>query len=813
MLKNYIKVAFRNLFKHKAFSLINVIGLAGGLTCCLLIFVFVNDELSYDKFQSKKDRIYRLQYFIQDFNIARVPPVFAEHLNDFFPEVEKTTRLFTRGVSVQVDGPNGEMKKFEEENIFFTDSSTFEIFDFQFLEGTADLPLHEPFTAIVTDELAKKYFGNQSAIGQSIKLEGKSFRVTAVVAEYPSNAHFHFNAMVPFQNMYDLEPEPLATGLRQNFKVNWMVSHSPTYVLLKEGADPESVNARFADFVTVKIPENMQKGQSFSIQPLLDIHLNDEVSAQLEESGSRIFLFVFMAVGALTLLIACINFVNLSTARSLQRTKEIGMRKVMGAWKGSLIVQFLGESFVTAGVATVVAYISSVFLLPVLNEVTGKELELSSLYRPEVILGFVSLFIITGLLAGLYPAFFTTRISPIYSLKGLNSSQANGGLSFRKGLIVIQFSISILLISGTLIVYDQLNFLQNKPLGLNKDHMITAPVMSDNFNNVFGAVSEEKRKAMEAFEVELMRVPGVLGSTLSAGIPGQGVAHRNVIPDGFTAEDNILAPVLSVDFDFIRTYGIEIIAGRDFSKEFETDPQAAFIINQTAVDTYDFKSSEEALGKSINVEGKIGKVIGIAKDFNFMPLSQGMGAMIIDIRVPAFTHFSFKINNKNIPETLNAIEAVWNTHFPTETFAAQFLDEQLEQSYGEQEQLGKLISNFSILAILISCLGSYGMIMFIAGQKMKEVGIRKVLGASVSGLVVLLSQRFVLLALGAMLIAIPAAYYLATSWLDEFAYRVDISYWNFVIASLVTIALVLVTISFQSIRTATANPVKSLRHE
>lgn len=813
MLKNYIKIAIRNLFKHKAFSLINIIGLAGGLTCCLLIFVFVNDELSFDKFQSKKDRIYRLQYFIQEFNIGSVPPVFAEHLNDFFPEVEKTTRLFTRDVSVQVEGMSGDLKKFEEENIFFTDSSTFEIFDFQFLEGNAALPLQEPFTAIITQELAKKYFGNQSAIGQVIKMEGKPFRVSAVVAEYPTNSHFHFNALVPYQNMYDLEPEPLATGLRQNFKINWMVSHSPTYVLLKEGADPEAVNTRFTDFVSEKIPENMQKGQTFKIQPLLDIHLNDEVGAQLEPPGSRVFLFVFMAVGALTLLIACINFVNLSTARSLQRTKEIGMRKVMGAWKGSLVAQFLGESFVTAGVAAVVAYISSVFLLPVLNEVTGKELEVSALYRPEIVVGFAGLFIVTSLLAGLYPAFFATRISPIYSLKGLSGSSAKGGLSFRKGLIVIQFSISILLISGTLIVYDQLSYLQNKPLGLNKDHIVTAPVMSANFNNVFGAVSEDKRKAMDAFETELTSVPGVTASTLSAGVPGGGVAHRNVIPDGFTAEDHMLAPVLSVDYDFISTYDIQIIAGRDFSKDFETDPEAAFIINQTAVHTYDFGTPEEALGKSINMEGKIGKVIGVAQDFNFMPLSQALGPMLIDIRVPAFTHFSFKINNQNIPQTLGAIEEVWNNHFPTETFTAQFLDEQLAQSFGEQEQLGKLIGNFSILAILISCLGSYGMIMFLASQKMKEVGIRKVLGASVSGLVLLLSQRFVLLALGAMLIAIPAAYYLANAWLDEFAYRVDISYGNFGVASLVTIALVLVTISFQSIRTATANPVKSLRQE
>ncbi|MEO9967989.1 MAG: ABC transporter permease [Reichenbachiella sp.] len=813
MIKNYLKIAFRNLLKHKTFSLINIIGLAGGLTCCLLIFVFVSDELNYDRFQSKKDRIYRLQYFISNFNIASVPPVFAENLNDFFPEVEKATRLFTRNVSVQIDDPSGELKKFEEENIFFTDSSTFDIFDFEFLEGSSQTPLHEPFTAIITEELGQKYFGNVSPVGQVIKMEGKPFRISAVVKSYPNHSHFHFSMLVPYTNMFDLEPEPLGTALRQNFKLNWMVSHSYTYVLLKQGADPESVNSRFPDFVAKKIPENMQKGQSFKIQPLLDIHLDDEVAAQVEPPGSRVFLFVFMAIGALTLLIACINFVNLSTARSLQRTKEIGMRKVMGAWRSSLIAQFLGESFVTAGVAALVAFVASILLLPLLNEVTGKQLEYAALFDPLILMGYAGLFIVTSLLAGLYPAFFATRISPIYSLKGLSGENVRGGLSFRKGLIVIQFAISILLISGTLIVYDQLSYLQNKPLGLNKDYMVTVPVLSQNFNNVFGAVNQEKRKAMDAFEVELERLPGIQASTLSAGIPGSGAAHRNVIPEGFTIEDHLLAPVLSVDYDFIETYGIELLTGRDFSKEYETDPQAAFVINKTAVETYNFGSPQEALGKTINMEGKIGKVIGVTKDFNFMSLSQEMGPMILDIRVPAFTHFSFKINNQNISQTLASLEEIWNKHFPTETFDAQFLDELMAQNYGEQEQLGKLISNFSILAILISCLGSYGMILFLASQKMKEVGIRKVLGASVSGLVLLLSQRFVLLALVAMVMAIPAAHYLATSWLDEFAYRVEISYWNFAIASLVTLALVLITISFQSIKTATANPVKSLRQE
>lgn len=813
MLKNYLKIAVRNLFKHKTFSLINIIGLAGGLTCCLLIFVFVNDEFSYDKFQSKKDRIYRVQYFVQEFNLANVPPVFAAHLGDFFPEVERAARLFRRSTSVQVDGGAAGFKKFEEDDIIFADSSAFDIFDFQAIEGSLEKPLHEPFSAILTEEMAEKYFGKQSAIGQSFKMEGKTFNVTAVVKAYPSQSHFHFNMLVPYTNMYDLEPEPLGSGLRNAFKVNWVVSHSYTYVLLKDGADYQAVNNRFPDFVAEKIPEQQQLEQSFKIQPLMDIHLNEEVQGQMEPPGSLVFLYVFLAVGALTLLIACINFINLSTARSLQRTKEIGMRKVLGAWKGSLMIQFLGESFVTAGVASFVAFVASILLLPVLNDVTGKTLDMAALLQPVIVIGFALLFVITSLLAGLYPAFFATRISPIYSLKGLSGKNAKGGLSFRKGLIVIQFSISILLISGTLIVYDQLNYLQNKPLGLNKDHVLTAPVLSQNFNNGFGAISQEKRNAMDAFEAELASIPDVLGSTLSAGIPGSGAAYQKVIPEGFTSENNILAPVLSVDYDYLETYDIEVVAGRGFSKEFETDAQSAFIINETAVNAYNFGSPEEAIGKSIEMGNRSGKVIGVTRDFNFMPLSQELGPIVLDIRPASFTDFSFRINNQNIPQTLSHLEEVWNKHFPNETFAVRFLDEQLAENYGEQEQLGKLISNFSILAILISCLGSYGMIMFLAGQKMKEVGIRKVLGATVSGLVLLLSRRFVVLSLVAMVIAIPGAFYLADSWLEEFAYRVDISYWNFVIASMGTLALVLATISFQSIKTATANPVKSLRQE
>lgn len=814
MIKNYLKTAIRSILRQKTFSFINILGLTGGLTCCLLIFVFVSDEFSYDKFHVKKDRIYRMEYLISNFDIARVPPIVAEHLGSYFPEIESTARMFSRGASVQVYDSSGELKRFEEGNVNFADSSIFNILTFDLVKGSLDKALYSPFTVILNEEIAGKYFGDENPIGQQITMEGdQTFKVVAVVKDFPSNSHVHFDMLVPYANMYDLEPEELEEGIRQNFKANWMVSHSPTYVLLKEGVDPEVVNARFPEFIKEKVPENQQKEQVYKLQPLLNIHLNSDVQAQAESPGSMMYIWIFIAIGLLTLFIACINFVNLSTARSLQRTREIGMRKVLGAWKSHLIMQFLGESFVTTFSAALLAFGFTTVLLQQLNELTGKELPASALFDPLILIGFAVLVVVTSFLAGIYPAFFVTRISPVYSIKGILSANIGGGLSFRKGLIITQFVISVVLISSTLIVYDQLEMLKSQPLGFQKDHMINVPIQSQNFNNVFGGVNGEKRQQMNAFEDALANVPGVLASTASSNTPGFGMVNRNVIPEGFTAEDNIIAPVYAVDYDFVATYGIGVIAGRDFSKDFGTDHLSAFLINRFAVEEFNFGTPEEALGKQINLEGKIGKVIGVVEDFNFLSLSEPMNPLIMDISVPQFSVFSIKIHNQNIPETLGQIEGEWNKFFPDETFDYSFLDESLDRNYSAQEQLGTTVGYFSILAIIISCLGSYGLIMFIASGKMKEVGIRKVLGASVSGLVYLLSKQFLVLAGISMLLAVPVTVWTANMWLDDFAYRVDLSPMSFVIAGLITVGLVLATISYQAIRTASSNPVEALRSE
>ncbi|MEP5613438.1 MAG: ABC transporter permease [Cyclobacteriaceae bacterium] len=815
MLKNYFLSAVRNLTKHKTFSLINILGLTGGLTSCLLIFTFVIDEFSYDKSHEKGDRIYRVQYDIQNFHLARIPPVMSEHIASYFPEVETTSRLFSRSVSIQVPNENeGAINRFEESNVNFADASFFDIFSTELVSGTVDQALEEPFTAILSEEIATKYFGSSNAIGRQLVLEGdKSFKVTAVIKDFPVNSHTHFDMLLPYDNMYDLEPEGLRENVRNNFKINWIVSHSPTYVLLKEGQSAASVDARFPDFISEKIPANMNKDPAFKLQPLSDIHLNSEIQAQSEPSGSMRFIYIFIAVGVLTLIIACINFINLSTARSLQRTKEIGMRKVLGSGKSSLIAQFLGESFLTTAIATVLALGIASLLLPQMNVLTDKELPISVLYTPQILIGLILLFIVAGFMAGLYPSFFVTRIAPLNSLKGEISKSRQGGLAFRKVLIIVQFGISVILISSTLIVFDQLDMMRNRPLGFKKDHIVNVPIQSQNFNNIFGGVDGQKRQKMNSFEDAIEAIPGVLGSTVSANAPGFGMVNRNVVPEGFTAQDNIIAPVYAIDYDFIETYEIEVLTGRGFSQEYGTDHQNAFMINEFGAREFEFGSAEEALGKVVNVEGKEGKIIGVVKDFNFLSLTQPMGTLLLEISVAQFGVFSIKVANENIPETLASVEKTWNEFFEEETFEPTFLDESLQQGYNQQEQLGTIVGYFATLAILISCLGSYGLILFIASRMMKEVGIRKVLGASVPSIVLLMSRQFVLLAVVSMAIAIPITVWLGNDWLADFSYRISISPMSFIIASVLTVGLVLFTISFQAVKAAVSNPVKALRTE
>jgi len=814
MLKNYLKVAIRNLLRQKAYSLINILGLSIGLTCCLLLFIYVQDELSYDKFHAKSDRIYRLKYEINGFNLARSPLPIAPNLTAFFPEVEKAARLYNRDASVEIKEATGSKKQFEESRVFFADSTIQDIFSFEYVAGDPATMLKNPYSVVLMEEIAQKYFGDENPIGKTIYLAGDhAFNVTGVIKDFPGASHVHFNLIAPFDNLFDIEQGD-GQVLKQRLNQNWVASHLYTYVLLKEGESVATANARFDEFYNKFVPENIKLGQKWSFFPMTDTRLYANLAADPEPVSDITFVYIFSAIAVLTLLIACINFINLSTARSLQRTKEIGLRKVLGAWKTQLIAQFLGESLVVSVLAALIAGVLSYYLLPSLNTLTDKELVYADFITPTNVLMFAALVVTTAVAAGIYPAFFVTKIDPANSLKGILSNKGKAGLSFRKTLVIVQFTVSIILISGGIIVYQQVNFMRNRPLGFAKDYVINVPLFSDNFNNAFGGVEGTMRQRMNTFEDELLLNPNITASTLTDNPPGLGAVYRPIVPDGHTKEENLIAPVLAVDYDFIETFGLEIVEGRGFGKSFGSDHLNAVVINESAVRDYGLGSNADAIGKKFEVEqGKETHIIGVVKDFHFQPLQQPIGPLVLHVSPANFNMFSIRINQQNMPETLTQIEQVWNSHFPEKAFEYQFLDETIASAYRNEERLGTIVGYFAGIAILISCLGSYGLIMFLAQQKMKEISIRKVLGATIGNIVILLSKGFALLVLFSLLMAVPVVYYFMDGWLDDFSFRINIGPGSFLLAGGLTLLIVGLTISYQAVKAAFSNPVSTLRNE
>ena len=813
MLKNYFKVALRNLLRHKAYSFINILGLSIGLTCCLLLFIYVQDELSYDRFHEKSDRIYRVKYEVNNFTLARNPMPMGPAIAEFFSEVEKTARLYNRSASVEIKEGAGAPRQFEESRIFFADSTIQDIFTFEYIAGDPASMLRNPFSVVLMEDVAQKYFGSENPLGKTIYIAGDHpFKVTGVIKDFPGASHVHFNMIAPFDDLYAIEAGD-GHALKQTLSSNWVVSYLYTYVLLKPGQAAESVNARFDEFYQKNVPDNLKLGQKWSLIPMTDTRLYAELDGDAEPASNITFVYIFSAIAVLTLLIACINFVNLSTARSLQRTKEIGMRKVLGAWKTQIMGQFLGESLVVSVLAAARASAFAFYLLGTLNELTDKTLVFLNFVTIPNVLIFLGLIALTAVLAGLYPAFFVTKIDPANSLKGIMSNSGSKGLSFRKVLVIVQFTISIILISGGIIVYNQLEFMRNRPLGFEKDYLINVPLFSANFNNYFGGVDDKVRQRLNTFEEALAQNPNIKGSTLSDNPLGLGGVYNLVIPEGFTREDNMLAPVISVDYDFIETYKLDMVAGRSFDKSFGSDHLSGIIINETAAKEYKFGSPEEAVGKNLSVAGKEGKVVGVIKDFNFTTLQSPIGALVLHVSVPNFSTFSIKIDQANMPQTIAFVEETWNQHFPEKAFEYTFLDETIAQAYSNEERLGKIVGYFAFVAILISCLGSYGLIMFLAQQKMKEISIRKVLGATIGNIVVLLGKGFAILVLISLLIAVPVVYLFMSSWLEDFSFRISIGPGSFLLAGLLTLAIVGLTISYQSLRAAFSNPVHSLRNE
>jgi putative ABC transport system permease protein len=800
MFKNYLKIAMRNIFKNKAFSFINITGLAIGMACCILILLFVRDELTYDSYHKNADRIYRLIALNRSGGeerfFAPIGAPVAEIFDRSLPEVQKAVR-FNKGSRVLVEWKD---KKFFEERFFFGDPSVFDVFDFSIQRGDPRSALSAPFSVVITETAAKKYFGDVDPVGKNIVVDKKnSYHITGVMQDVPSNSHFHFDFLASLDTLASLH------GERYLKHPGYMAFY--TYLLLAENTDPIELEKKMAEGVRQSYGEKIAAMRTFLLQPLEGIHLQSRLEYEIEANSSISFVYVYSAVALCILLIAAFNFVNLSTARSTKRAREVGMRKVLGAFRRQLVNQFLGETMLFSVLSVFLAVILVGLFLPAFNSLTGKQLSFDFFGDPSVLMGFVGIVAVVGVLGGLYPAVFLSAFEPMRTLKG---KLGTGGKSrsFRRFLVVAQFTISIVLIIGTLAIRDQLHYMRNKNLGFDKEQVVVIPMHDEN-----------TRQTYDYIKKEIGNHPSVVSVTASSSVPGKSVTNIAYRLEGLPDDEHFSMDTCFVDFDFLETIGIELAAGRGFSKEFGTDEENAFMINEAAVREL---SWQNALGKQVTWPSdlrrmdaivKKGQVVGVVKDFHVASLHQNIGPLLLQVRPSSFRYISARISMENIPETLSFFRETWRRLAPAFPFEYSFLDEDFDRLYRADEKVGQIVGIFSMLAVIVACFGLFGLASFAAEQRTKEIGVRKVLGASVSGIIFLLTREFTRWILIANILAWPIAYFSMTRWLQNFAYKTALGIEIFVLSGLVALAISLVTISYQSVKAAVTDPIDSLRYE
>lgn len=815
MIKNYFKIAFRNLWKNKGYSAINIFGLAIGLATCLLITLYVVNELSYDRFNEKADRIYRINSDLRfgggDLHMTQTSDMMGPLLKKDYAAVEQYTRIYTSEGEKLIK--KGE-EFIDEPRTAYVDSTFFDVFTLPAIAGNTKTALNEPGTVVITESMAKKYFESTDVLGKNIEVkvglgnETKPYKITAVIKNIPADAHFNFDFLFCMKNA--------------NYQWGQLTSHNfHTYLLLKPGTDYKAFQKNFdqylekyvlpsvQQFVKVNSIDELKKAGNkleYSLMPLTKIHLYSDYSFEITPPGSIQYVYIFSAVALFILIIACINFMNLSTARSARRAKEVGIRKVLGTERKTLITQFLVESTLTALLALFIAIVVAYLVLPLFNTIAAKSLHLSDLLGSSILPFVLLLPFIVGLLAGSYPALYLSKFKPIAVLKG---SGANGfkKSQLRNALVVFQFAASIMLIIGTIIVYSQLRYIQTTQLGFNKDQVLVIDRAYALGNNI------------QAFKNDVLAMPGVSSATVSSYLPvsnssrSDNTFSKDPVMDTKNAID---MQNWGVDYDYIKTMGMEITKGRNFSKEFGTDSSAILITETTAR----MLGYDDPVGKKIYVPSqKPGdntmlpiEIIGVVKDFHFESLRQKLGPLCM--RLDNSTGLvSFKITAANAKQLISQAENKWKALAPGMPFSYRFLNDSFNDMYRSEQRAGVIAVIFAILAIVIACLGLFGLATYMAEQRTKEIGIRKVLGASVSNVALMLSKEFLLLVLIAAVMAFPVAWWAMNRWLQDFAYRITISWWIFIAAGVIAAVIALLTISFQTIKAALANPVKNLRTE
>jgi putative ABC transport system permease protein len=800
--------------KNKFYTSINIIGLAAGLATCLLILLYVIDELSYDKYNVKADRIYRVNNEIKFggnyFDLAQGPaPMGAAMLRDF-PQVEQYVRLRWYGSFLVKKGN----ENIQEERVGYADSTLFDVFTLPLLAGNAKTALKEYHSLVITEKIAKKYFPQDvesnisNIVGKTLLINDTgNYKITAVIKNIPTQSHFNFDFFVPM-----IEDES------SKDTYNWLSENWNTYVLLKKNADVKQLEAQLNPMmdkyvgpelksVVNQTMDDLKKSGGYvraSFTPLTNIHLHSNKLGELDGNGNAQFVYIFSAIALLILLIACVNFMNLSTARSSNRAKEVGVRKVLGSLKKNLVQQFLTESFLISFIALFLAVLIARLLLPYFDQLSGKGIHASTLFQPKMMLSLLVLMLIVGFAAGSYPAFFLSSFQPIDVLKGKLAAGFKRSW-LRNALVVFQFVISIILIFGTVVIYNQLNYIQNKDIGFNRQQVVIIQH------------TDALRDQAAAFRNELMEISGVQNATMSGYLPVNYYRSNDAFFTSPTLDAKTAISMQNwvVDENYIPTLDIKMLQGRNFSPQFLTD-STAIIINEAAAK---FLATKDILNKKLYEIKDINTkalyefhIIGIIKNFNFNSLRDVITPLALKLGKNN-ANISVRIKTSDIPNVLAQIKNKWKAMAPSQPFDYSFMDEDFNKLYTTEQRTGQIFITFAILAILIACLGLFGLVTYAAEQRTKEIGIRKVLGANVSNIVAMITKDFLKLVLIASVIAFPVAWWAMNKWLQDFAYRINISWWVFVLAGVVAILIALFTISFQSIKAAIANPVKSLRTE
>jgi putative ABC transport system permease protein len=788
MIKNYFKIAFRNLQRHKAYSLLNISGLAIGMACSILILLWVQNELSYDRFHAKANEIYRLTDNAEDFKAAVTPAGIAEGLQSQMPEIKTTTRiskLFTPLLQV------GD-RKFTEKWSLYVDSNFLQTFSFPLLKGNPHTALMQPDGILLTEDMAKKYFGTEDAIGKIIRKDNKdNLFVTGVIANVPAYSHLRFDFLLPMSAI-EATNDDLKTKTWGNFNFY-------TYIQLNKNFNPTKANL---SKITGRINAIYQVHDSgfkiaFHLQPLTDIHLHSDMQIDMPGQGNIQYVHIFFIVALFILVVACINFMNLATARSSRRAKEVGLRKVVGAGRSQLIMQFLGETLIISFVSLLFAVGIVWLVLPAFNHLAEKELTFH-LLNGKLLLILIGIALLTGLISGSYPALFLSGFKPVTVLKG-KLKLGGGNLLFRNGLVVTQFVVSIILLVGTAVVYKQLNFIKNKDLGFDKSNLLYMRMIGD----IWGKQS--------ALKSELSQSPITSDYSIISDLPTALVTGTIAVQwEGKDPKLQIVIPSIFVDENFIKVFQTKLLTGRSFSSSFKGD-SSNFVINETAMHLMGMNINN-AVGKNISYGGINGSIIGVVKDFNVKPLQYAIDPIVLQMNKYG-GYVIVRTKPGNTDATINALGKISRDLNPAYPFTYNFLDMDLDNLYKGEQQMGSIFNFFAILAIFISCLGLYGLSAFMAEQRTKEIGVRKVLGASVFNIVYLLSGSFTRLIVIAMAIAIPVSWWAIDNWLKGFVYRINISWIIFLVACGTALLIALLTVSYESIKAAVANPVKSLRTE